>query len=261
MANINLTENQWAKALAEGESPEKLADNILNGNFLPWVWALQECMGDSNTALSLGEGRGDVSAVLALQGIRPTLLDWSEENISFSQRLFKLLGVRGDYCCWDMQETLPFTDNAFDTVFLCSVLQYFNEKERKRILKESFRVARKKVIAVSPNALCAAYRVGKWYMEQRKKWPWGNEKPFVTFKPLFQSVGAGSFREFSVAGLHSLEFLTMKGGTHIKSWLIRTLKLKQHSAAVAFRQGYMLFAVGEKNGNGHQEIELAEASV
>ena len=109
-------------------------------------------------------------------------------------------------------------------VFSCGMFEYFNRSQIDAIMAEAFRVARKRVIIMVPNARAIAYRLGKWYMERTRTWEWGGEVPSYTVKPHFERAGAASIREFSVGGQHSVEFLApFPGGTRMARVLTRAL--------------------------------------
>ena len=161
-------------------------------------------------------------------------------------KLFEVLQKPGTFCRADMLKPLPFKDNAFDAVFSCGVFEYFTDREIQDVLAEAFRVARKRVIIMVPNASSLAYRLGKFYMEKRGSWEWGGERPHSTLKPYFYGVGCRNVEELSVAARTSLDFLTMRGGDSIRKVLTRLFKLTDHAQPALFKQGYLLITIGDK---------------
>ena len=242
----NLTPAQWSDVLLRGLNPDKLARRLPNDNSNPWGATLIEYTKDSETILDLGSGRGQHSAMLALAGKHTTLVDWSLDNIEFSVKLFESLKMRGTFCRADMLKSLPFKNDTFDTVFSCGVFEYFSDDEIREILKEAFRVARKQVIIMVPNAFSIPYRIGKFYMEKRGTWEWGGERPFATMKPYFTAVGCHRIHEVSVAAKTSLNFLTMRGGGFVKGLATTVLRLTDHGQPSLFKQGYLLITIGQK---------------
>jgi SAM-dependent methyltransferase len=244
----NLTPQQWSNVLEEGWDPGKVAEELKSGQVLPWAEIILKYSGDSQKTLDLGSGRGEHSALLALQGKTTTLFDWSPKNLEMSQRLYNALGLKGTFVQGDMTKRLPFEDNAFDTVFSCGVFEYFTDEQIKAILKEAFRLAGKRVIIMVPNAWSIFYRFGKWYMEARGRWQWGGEKPFATLKPHFKSAQPSvSFKEYSVGTKHSLNFLRVPGGRTMQKLMTKGLGLTNHSRPSRLNQGYLLVAIGEKH--------------
>jgi len=241
----NLAPEKWSDLLLGSVSPEEAAEDLKRGRLMPWALSLQHLTADIQTVLDLGSGRGEHSAFLALGRRETTLTDWSNENLEFSKKLFSVMGLEGRFLQADITAPLPFKEGSFDAVFSCGVFEYFTDEQIKSILKESFRVSRKKVIIMIPNAFAIAYRIGKWYMERIHRWPWGGERPMRTLKPHFRSVNKGRFYEFTVGAQHSLTFLNMRGGETIKKMLIR-FGVRDHLDPVSLKQGYLLVSVGEK---------------
>ena len=236
----NLTPDEWSKVLeTEGQAQDRL---------FPWTPTLLDLTADCASTLDLGSGRGELAAAMARAGKKTTLLDWSEKNIQFSRDLFLGLELEGSFHRADMTQPLSFADGQFDAVHSCGVFEYFTDGEIVNILKEAFRVARKRVIILVPNAWSLPYRFGKWYLEQTKQWVWGGERPFSSLKPHFRAAGCGGIREFSVGTKHSLNFLTMRGGHALQSAAIVLFRLKDHPRPSFLNQGYLLITAGEKKG-------------
>jgi SAM-dependent methyltransferase len=228
MNNPDLAPEEWADVLLKRAMRSGCRE--FEKEVVPGPSSLLNLTGRTGTLLDLGSGRGEHCAFLALHGRDTTLTDWSSENLSFSMKLFGILGIQGRFLRTDITAPLPFKNDSFDTVFSCGVFEYFTDMEIKSILREAFRVSRKKVIILVPNALSIAYRVGKWYMEKTKRWPWGGERPFRTLKPSFRAVTKGKLSEFTVDAQNSLNFLTMPGG-RIKNYSY-ALQVKYHSRPV-----------------------------
>src|SRR5688572_1446744 len=163
----NLSPQQWSEVLLSQSSPDAVAAELRAGKFLPWVENLVDYTAGARDVLDMGSGKGENAAMLALGGKNTTLLDWSDENLEFAKRLYATMGITGKFLRADMTQRLPFEDGAFDVVFSCGVFEYFSDEEIVRILKEAFRVARKRVVILVPNAACFFYRVGKFYMEKK----------------------------------------------------------------------------------------------
>lgn len=243
----NLTPTEWSKVLDTDADVKKAAERLQQGQYLPWVEILKNYTHDSIDVLDLGSGRGQNAAVLALQGKRATLFDWSVENLEFSKKLFSCLGENAAFIKGDMTKPLPFEDKAFDTVFSCGVFEYFTDKQIKDILKETFRIARKRVIVMVPNARSIPYRLGMWYMKRKNQWPWGGERPFRTLRHCFSVIPNIKIKEFSVGTKHALDFLvSLPKGKFLQKLIIKMFSLKDHSKPSFLNQGYLLIAIAEK---------------
>jgi len=244
----NLTAEQWSSVLRADENPASVAARLpTSGGFVPWSQLLLDESADCRSTADLGSGRGEHSAVLARAGRETTLVDWSNDNLAFSRAMYETLGLRGHFCQADITRSVPLGDSSIHMVFSCGVFEYFNADQVDRIVAEAFRIARKRVIVMVPNAAALGYRIGKWYMERTGKWEWGGEIPSYSLRSHFQRAGATSIREFSVDGLHSVEFLpAIPGGTYLARLLTRGLRLSHHHRPCALRQGYLLVTIGEK---------------
>jgi len=245
----NLTADQWSAVLQTRDDPVNVADRLRRaGTFVPWSTVLVDESADCGSTVDLGCGRGEHSAVLARAGRRTLLVDWAPNNLAFASAMYAALGLIGSYVRADITRPLPFDTDSVDLVFSCGVLEYFNQAQIDAIIADAFRVARKRVIIMVPNAAAIGYRLGKWYMEQRGTWEWGGEVPSYTLKPQFKRAGAASVREFSIGGRHSVEFLpALPGGVSIANLLIRALRLTRHPRPARFAQGYLLVTIGEKH--------------
>jgi len=244
----NLTPQQWSQVLSTTGSPDRFAEALVGrGPVVPWTELLVDHTRDCATVLDLGSGRGDHSAMLARAGRRPTLVDWSPQNIEFSRQMFAACGVEGRFCVGDITRPLPFDSGSFDAVFSCGVLEYFDRQQVAAIIGEAFRVARKRVIVLVPNAFSVAYRVGKWYMERSGTWTWGGEVPSYSLKSTFEGAGAVRTTELTVAARHSLDFLVMPLGSQIKRACIKLLRMGHHVDPAWCRQGYLLVTIGDKD--------------
>jgi SAM-dependent methyltransferase len=248
----NLTASQWADVLLNEAKLDAVASALKEGHWLPWTTTLLRLTEDSKTVLDLGSGRGENCGALALAGKKTTLLEWAHENLAFSRRLFNDMGLDGQFCRADMTQPLPFHDGSFDTVFSCGVFEYFDAGTVDTILKEAFRVSRKRVIIMVPNALSVPYRIGKWHLEKTGQWYWGGEVPSYTLKPHFRRLGALQIVEFSVGTKHAFDFLKMPAGAAIRRLCVKLLQLRHHATPARFRQGYLLVTVGEKIPEGRR---------
>ena len=243
----NLSADQWAAVLGSRDNPATIGEGLRRtGVFVPWSQLLVDETAGCQTTLDLGSGRGEHSAVLARNGRQPVLVDWSDANLAFSRGLFHTLGLRGEFCQADITQPLPFADESIDAVFSCGVFEYFNPEQVDRILREAFRVARRRVIILVPNARSLAYRLGKWHMERTGTWVWGGEVPSHSLARPLRAAGAVRVREYTVAARHALAFLTMRGGPRLANALTKALRLTDHNRPARLRQGYLLVATGDK---------------
>lgn len=238
---------EWAtiEQDAPGYSPAILAERIGAARMLPWVKLFLQLTQKSQTVLDLGSGTGHVSALLAAHGRRPTLVDFSRENLDFSRALFERLGLEARFVHGDITRPLPFEAGSFDVVICCSVLQFFTDEQLRHLRQEALRLARRRVIFSAPNALCLAYRLGRRHLVKSGRWHWPTERCFRTLRPVLCPDGDGPFREFTVGPRHGLNFLTMPGGPLLRK-LLSLAGVADRPTPAALAQGYMRVAVLDK---------------
>ena len=247
MVTWNLSNEEWAKALLKKTAPSCLASNIANGVIVPWSINLLQNTDFSDQVLDLGSGTGHLSAFLAYKGRKVTLLDFSQENLDFSLRYFKILGLQGKFVQSDMKKRLPFEDNSFDTVFSVGVLEYFSDEEIDQIIKEAFRVSKKRVVVNC--AKCLFYFLQNWSMVFKSNSSIGNGAAKDPSTHLVRTSNRS--KTFNSLNLRlelkqSIEFLTMFRGL-IKTVLFHFLNLKNDAKPSRFRQGFVLIAIGKKS--------------
>jgi SAM-dependent methyltransferase len=244
----NLTPEQWSAVLQSDANPSEVAARLRrSGAFVPWTNLLVEESTDCLSTADLGCGRGEHSAVLAMAGRSTTLIDWSDQNLTFGRSLYEALDLQGNFCRADITRPLPLETNSVDMVFSCGVFEYFNASQVDAIIAEAFRVARRRVIIMVPNARSIAYRIGMWYMERMGKWEWGGEVPSHSLKRHFRNAGCTSIREFSIGGKHAVEFLApLPGGSRVVNTMTRVLGLTLNHRPTPLQQGYLLVTIGEK---------------
>jgi ubiquinone/menaquinone biosynthesis C-methylase UbiE len=91
------------------------------------------------TVLECGCGSAEVSAFLAGQGYRCTLLDASPAALSIAHRRFERAGLAGTFVEGNVY-TLPFRDDHFDVVTSFGLLEHFADVDQ--IIREMVRVIR-----------------------------------------------------------------------------------------------------------------------
>ena len=97
------------------------------------------------------------------------------------------------------------------------------------------------------NAWAIGYRLGKWCMERKGKWDWGREMSSYSLTQHFARRRRITVREFSVGGLHSIDFLSaLPSGQRVVLLLTRGWRPTRHSRPPRLTQGYLLVTIAEK---------------
>ena len=194
--------------------------------------------------LELGCGTGVFSGILAKNGRRTTLLDYSGKSVEFCREVFAQAHLPGDFVQADVCQAFPFADRSFDCVWSSGLLEHFTDEQLRFILKESARVSRKCVISLVPNARSMFYRAGKWYQESHGLWRWGKEDPKHTLKPFFADGGLVDVREFAIDVKTAIEFLYSIRAQWMRRSLLLLVRLLPESGWRFLNQGYLLVTVG-----------------
>lgn len=243
----NLSADGWHKAMVAYQDIEALAASVLARKSPEWLEQLLASTEPGEMCLELGSGTGALSAALAMQGRKVVLLDFSAESLDFSKRLFERLSLEGTFIHADILEKFPLDDNFCDCVWSSGVLEHFSDAELARIMRESARVASRKVISLVPNAASVPYRLGKWLQEQMGIWKYGYESPKFSLRDAFIQAGLVDIREFSIAPGQAVKFLDSVPGmdsvaNEIRNWYISLGRPEIER----LNQGYLLFTIGER---------------
>ena len=223
-----------------------LANRVTGGYVDPLVEPILSETEAGWHVLETGSGWGSLSATLAHYGRLVILMDWSQKIVDGGVSHLNACDVSGKGVCADLFVSLPFADKSFDCVWSSGVLEHFRSEEQIRILRESARVARYRVISLVPNALSLAYRVGKLYMHHKGTWEFGYERPEISQRTLFKAAGLKNIRETTVNADRSGWFLTsLPQGDRLRLLWLRLCQTWPKRFNTTARQGYMLTTVGD----------------
>ena len=87
-----LNSNQWHAAIVGDLSVRQVVENIVNENNA-WFPAVLASTAPRDSLLELGCGSGVFSGILAKNGRRTTLLDYSAESVEFCRKVFAQAGL------------------------------------------------------------------------------------------------------------------------------------------------------------------------
>lgn len=253
----NLAPVDWHESITRGTTPKIVADAVRIGTTPKWVAPIVTESEPHETVLELGSGTGELSAHLGRLGRNPILFDFSSASLEFARNVFDELGLNGQFVQGDVLDRLPFDDRFADVVWSSGLLEHFTEQEIARIVAESARVARKRVISLVPNANSLAYRIGKDSQERSGRWIWGKEVPKATLEPAFHAASLQRIREYSIAPEHALTFLNVPELAGLRHELEAVFTGLPGESLKEFNQGYLLVTVGEvarveETGSGSQ---------
>ena len=247
MNAVPLDSSQWHDAIVGGQTVRQIVANVESQNNA-WYPALLDATRPGESLLELGCGTGVFSGILAKNGRRTTLLDFSPKSVEFCREVFAQAHLPGDFVQADVCRTFPFADGSFDCVWSSGLLEHFTDEQLSFILKESARVSRRCVISLVPNAWSIFYRAGKWYQEAQGLWAWGKEDPKRTLKPFFARAGLVDVAEFAIDVKTALAFVHPIRSKALRRSLLLLSRLLPEEGWRRLRQGYLLVTIGRKPG-------------
>lgn len=237
-----LKEFEWTKALGCDSDITVLERKIIAKEYPTWIKPLLKLTENNDSILELGSGTGELSAILSIYGRKSNLLDFSENNLEFSRKLFNSLSLNGNFIKHDVLEKFPFSDNSFDWIFSSGLLEHFKDEQIISILKESNRICKKGVISFVPNALSIPYRMGKYNLEKQNKWIYGREDPKISMVNCFNKAGFLMIQEETVDAYHALNFLE----GYIKQPFLDFYNSMKIDELDLLKQGYLLVTYATK---------------
>lgn len=246
-----LDSSQWHAAIVGDLSIRQVVENIEHEKNL-WFKAVLDATSPGDSLLELGCGTGVFSGILAKNGRRTTLLDYSAKSVEFCRNVFAQAQLPGDFVQADVCQAFPFENAAFDCVWSSGLLEHFTDEQLSFIMKESARVSRKCVVSLVPNARSIFYRAGKAYLEAHSLWRWGKEDPKRTLKGLFIQAGLVDVREFAIDVKTALDFVCAIRSPRLRRALLLLSRLLPERSWNALGQGYLLVTIGhpaEPSGN------------
>jgi 2-polyprenyl-3-methyl-5-hydroxy-6-metoxy-1,4-benzoquinol methylase len=161
--------------------------------------------------IEIGAGSGTFAAIFARRGANVTVLDYSENALDASRRLFADLGVDARFVQADALSLDPSLLGRFDVSMSFGLAEHFVGEDRRRIVKSHFDLLRPGGLAfVSvPNRHCMPYRLWKAKRELLGRWNFGLEVPFSRseLRTIAAQVGARDCRFIGSSFIASFDFL------------------------------------------------------
>ncbi len=181
-----------------------------------WLVLKQILLAELNTlknkkVLEIGSGIGTYAALIAKEGAKATVLDYSTQALSRAGEFFKANDLPLKIVKADALRLPKRLYSAYDVAISIGLTEHFNGKQRlliNRVHLDALKPGGIAVIAV-PNAYNPPYRIFKFLKETTGRWEFGEEHPY-TKKELLQLVnklGAEKVALFGDDFYSSLKFL------------------------------------------------------
>jgi 2-polyprenyl-3-methyl-5-hydroxy-6-metoxy-1,4-benzoquinol methylase len=129
--------------------------------------------------IEIGAGAGTVGALMAQDGARVTILDYSDLALDRAREFYGRHGLAAEYVNVDALELPPEWLGRFDIAMSFGLAEHFAGANRRKIIQAHLDVLRPgglTFISV-PNKYCPPYRLFKFVAQRAGKWAFGEEYP------------------------------------------------------------------------------------
>ncbi|MDA1236245.1 MAG: methyltransferase domain-containing protein, partial [Acidobacteria bacterium] len=148
--------------------------------------AISEFLDPGSRVLEAGCGGGWQSLALARKGYDTTLMDFSEEALAYSKRIFDREGLPATFI---RQDVFNLDEGSFDLVFNAGVIEHYTFNEQIRLLRGMASRSKKFVLVLAPSSLCYWYWVWRMHVSAAGEWVWGKEVPMHDLSGAFAAAG------------------------------------------------------------------------
>ncbi len=178
---VEVWDGLWANQPTNARDDELLARERASRRWRLIRHRIQQTFGQFQglRTIELGSGRGDLSALLAQEGVDVTLLDSSDRALDQARTRFDRLGLTAEFKKGDLfANTRPH--DGYDVALSTGVIEHFLGEQRTGAVKAHRDALHDRGMAIIsvPNAHCPPYRIWKAWLELRQCWPYGYEKPY-----------------------------------------------------------------------------------
>ena len=126
--------------------------------------------------IELGCGSGHLSACLAMEGYKVTLLDFSKIALEKAEATFEKYGLNGTYIEGDLMNLNSLkVGTDYDLVWNSGVMEHFKDDSFVSIVNGFHNLSSKKMLMIVPNYRSIAYLLYRFMMHSEGRWDVGNE--------------------------------------------------------------------------------------
>jgi 2-polyprenyl-3-methyl-5-hydroxy-6-metoxy-1,4-benzoquinol methylase len=203
------------------------------------------------SVIEIGSGRGEVSAALALNGAKVTLIDNSGSALDKAKVFFSNIGAQADFIKADIFKIPPRLLNSFDISMSFGLAEHFNYPQRLEVIKIHKELLKPEGISLIgvPNKYCFPYR---FFMVLAKLLGYALKEIEIPYSPAeLKSIAAqAGFSSYNVAGSSflrdSVYFLCTRYISHLSHWKL-ILDTSPFEIPLVFDDflGYSLVLMGE----------------
>ena len=235
--------DKWDRIYASQEIiDEKEALLSFNQEFKNTILQL---LPDGGKTIEIGCGAGWQSLALARTGkFDITLLDFSQEALNYSRRLFEREGLCANFI---LQDAFEQGKPDYDLVFNAGVLEHYSYENQIRLLKSMASRSRRYVLVLVPNTDCYWYWIWRINTAQKSEWLYGKEVPQKDMSTIFKETALNFIGQKYMGKIWTEDFIRHLDGLddHIRRQILEIHK----SNVVSFSHtGYLVAALGSIPG-------------
>ncbi len=202
---------------------------------------IRELLPDGGRVLEAGCGGGWQSLAVARQGKYDAhLMDFADEALSYSRRLFERAGVSASFHYGDINDA---GTPEYDLVFNAGVLEHYPFDDQVRLLKGMASRSRKYVLVLVPNRLCYWYWLWRIQVQGHDQWPFGKEAPLADLSAVFEAAGLRFVGQLFTAESWTEAFIEQATGS-AGDLQHKILEIHRSPVIPAASKGYLLAALG-----------------
>jgi ubiquinone/menaquinone biosynthesis C-methylase UbiE len=192
---------------------KEYTERKLNSYQMPVYCVLKNliCREGVNKILNAGAGIDLISLRLQKEfdnKLDITILDISPQILKVNEKLFKDSNLNSKFMEADVFDT-GLDDDTFDLVYNTGLLEHFDQKDQKHIIKEILRILKPSgyIITANTNSRGRIYRYGMETAKKKDEWEYGREDPLESLNFLAELDGVEYLEEFSADFFTQLFFL------------------------------------------------------
>ncbi len=138
--------------------------------------------------LELGSGSGHLSGLLAQQGYKVTLLDFSEKALEKSKQFFDKHGLNGQFIKGDLLD-LSNIESIYDVVWNSGVMEHFNDEQLLKAFKSIREKTKGIFIFLVPNPMSLPYLIFRYKLMREGNWIYGSEYLRTDYTLFLEAAG------------------------------------------------------------------------
>lgn len=203
--------------------------------------------------IEIGAGLGTLSALMAKEGAKITIMDYSDKALEKSKEFYKRNNIQAKYIKENALNVKKELLNKYDISISSGLAEHFKGKERIKIIKTHFDVLKTNGITFIsvPNKYNPPYRIYKFMAELLGTWNFGEEYPFSKkeFKKILKKININQYSFFGDSFYSSLTFINpmniIRRITNSKKKIKQTIH-KEKSTVLDNYISYSIILYGKK---------------